>query len=120
MITCDFCERPATIVAYYGDERTIIGGGQGRHYVCDHCPSPLNFAPDPHASYTHEAQLYAAPGYEADPELERVRIADGECAHCGFRGFRGAAYAMLRTLGTGRIYCGLDCWADASTIAQEV
>ena len=54
---CDYCDAVATKVAYYGDEATVVGGGQARVAVCGRCIAPCNHPGDPHASFTHEEEI---------------------------------------------------------------
>lgn len=54
---CDYCDSEATRVSYYGDDETVVGGGQATIYHCDHCSSPCSHPGDPYATFDREESL---------------------------------------------------------------
>lgn len=54
---CENCDSPATRLAFYGDEDTVVGGGQARIYLCDKCMAPCHHHGDPHAGFSHIVEL---------------------------------------------------------------
>lgn len=48
---CDSCNAAATRIAYYGDDETIAGMGQGIMYLCASCRPSNRLPGDPRASY---------------------------------------------------------------------
>jgi len=54
---CEYCGQTATKIAYYGDDDTCLGGGQGVVYTCDDHVSPCNLPGDPHARFDREEKI---------------------------------------------------------------